>query len=205
MSVHRCLRIEKTSLEPDTLKVVIVSRIVPPAGVTDYVIAIVFVFALSAGIGFLFFDTSQNVPLKALFVVSGLLSLFVSPAVAAVVRWIRRRFGKLHRLEVSMDPGSLRGQPQIRVGEISYAASVFEVVALLGWQEVAATDRIWDVMLVSKEGSSVDVVTGHHSDDEPRELGKALATALNVEFRESSTTGGSVDTIKFDARGAFQG
>ena len=45
-----------------------------------------------------------------------------------------------------MEPGSLRGQPQLRVGDRSIEASAAESVALMGWQEVAATDRIWDVM-----------------------------------------------------------
>ena len=201
MGVHRCLRIETASLEPESLKVFVVSRVVARAGVIDYAIAIGSVFALSAGVGLLFFDTSDRMPLTLLVIVSGLLALVVSPAVAGVVRWVRRRLGRIHRLEVSIDPGSLRGQPQLQVGPSTYAASDFEAVALLGWQEVAATDRLWDVMLVRKAGGSVDVVTGHATDDGPRELGQALATALNVEFRESSNTGGSVNTLSFDQRG----
>lgn len=173
----------------------------------DYVFAIGSVFILSAGIGLLFFApsdfyaSSETMSLTVLLLISGSLSLAVSPAIAGVVRWIRKRLGKLHRLEVSMDPGSLRGQPHIKIGEAAYTSSDFEAVALLGWQEVSATDRIWDIMLVRKDGSSVDVVTGHLSDDEPRELGKALATALSVKFRESSTKGGSVNTIRFDEHG----
>ena len=99
-----------------------------------------------------------------------------------------------------MEPGSMRGQPQVMVGDDAIDSSSVEAVALLGWQEVAATDRIWDVMLALRE-RSIDVVNGHANEDEARELAKTIATALNVELRESSTTGGAVNPIRFDARG----
>jgi len=197
MTQRRCLQIELVTPEPEQLRAVIHSRMEGRASPLDFFLAAVFNFLLVAIPGLFVINVAER---GLLVGAAGLFALVVAVPGTAAVRKLRQRFGKPERTELAMEPASLRGQPCLRLGDRTVEASAIESVGLLGWQEVAATDRVWDVTLLS-DGGSLDVVNSFHDEEGARTLAKTLATALHVELRESSTTGGAVTQVKLDQRG----
>lgn len=203
MTVLRSIEIKLDASEPDSPTATVTHRKVGGSGgktPLDYVVTIGVVLALSLGLGLLLFDTSDDMPLLLLILASGTLAFVVGVPLAGVTRTLRHRFARKVTEQLRLDPGSMRGQPQLHYGDETIEVSSVEAVALLGWQEEVATDRLWDVTLITK-GRSVDIVHGYYRDIEPRELAKALATALHVEMRESSVAGGSLKPEKLSRPG----
>lgn len=199
---RKSYQIDIRSLEEAQFDVVVMSRYSGPAGFTDYLLAFVFLMGLANGLFFAFMGFSEEL-FESWWLVAaatGLFSLVVSVVASSVVRKVRQRIGKKHRLELSLEPGTQRRQPGVRLGKHIIEASAIKAVGLLGWQEVAATDRVWDVTLLLDQ-RAIDVICAYPEDDLPRRVAQALASAMNVEMRESSTTGGPTSQMTFDQRG----
>jgi hypothetical protein len=168
------------------------------AGRIDLALTVLLVYGLIIGLSLPFFtahdDRSENPTiLLALVLIAGLLvSFIVSPIFVSTIRRVRRRVGFKRTCAIETREGSLRGQRQLIIGEETIAAGEIESITLLGWQEESGEDRVWDLTAICSQGKTVDIVSAYRDADEPRKLGEALASTMEVRFRESSVVGGQV-------------
>lgn len=197
MASKRTIRIDAASLDQRTFDVTIVNRQASSgaAQAVDYAVAVGVVFVLGTLPGVVFFGDSQGPGIGFLLMCTLLAALVVSPMLAPAVRAIRSRFQSIKTERVTLDRGNAKDWA-LNLGDHTLKTGDVRAVALLGWQEVAATDRVWDVTLMLGSDQSYDVVSGHKSEDNARSFASALAKALDVGLKESSVAGGGVTQVQ---------
>lgn len=168
------------------------------AGKVDLALAVLIVYGLIIGLSLPAFgvhnDRSENPTiLLALVLIAGLLvSFIVSPIFVSVVRKVRRRVGRKTKCSISTKEGAIRGQRQLTVGDKTLSAGEIESITLLGWQEEAGEDRVWDLTAVCTDSTTIDLIAAYRDADAPRSLGEAIAAMMGVPFQESSVVGGQM-------------
>jgi hypothetical protein len=121
------------------------------AGRVDLAIAVLLVFGLIVAASFPFFgphsERSEDPTLLLILVmiVGLLLSFIVAPVAVSLIRYLRRNFGIKRPCAIKTEEGSMRGQRQLIVGDVTLSAGEVELIALLGWQEETGEDRVWDL------------------------------------------------------------